>query len=270
MSYNSPYPPAQGQGYGQPPPNQGYGGQQQGYGGPPQGNYGQQGGYGGQSYGGQSYGGQYGGAPGGYGQPPQQGYGGPPQGQYGGQQGGYGGGYGQQQGGGDPQLRMWFDSVDVDRSGAISAIELKQALVNGDWSAFSDECIKMLLNLFDADRSGTIGFNEFSGLWNYIKEWQGVFRNFDRDRSGTIDANELQAALNQFGFNLPPNVVQNLERKYTGTIQPGRRGINFDAFVRCCVTCRHLDQAFKRADVQRSGYVNMSYAQFMEIAISAP
>lgn len=54
-----------------------------------------------------------------------------------------------------------------------------QALINGDWSPFSDETIKMLMNMFDVDRTATIGFQEFEGLWRYIKEWQGVFRTFD-------------------------------------------------------------------------------------------
>lgn len=55
--------------------------------------------------------------------------------------------------------------MDVDRSGAITVIELKQALMNGDFTPFADETIAMLLNMFDQDRSGTIGFNEFAGLW---------------------------------------------------------------------------------------------------------
>lgn len=124
----SPYPPAGGQGYGGP--SQGQYQQQQ---------FGQQYGAPQQSYGAPQYGG---GAQGGY----------APQGQYGGQQGGYG----QQQGGGYPpqgsqggygapqqtnqqQLQQWFNSVDLDRSGAITVQELKQALVNGDWTPFSDE-----------------------------------------------------------------------------------------------------------------------------------
>lgn len=44
----------------------------------------------------------------------------------------------------------------------------------------SSETVKMLMTIFDVDRSGTIGFNEFQGLWQYIKDWQQTFRNFDR------------------------------------------------------------------------------------------
>lgn len=35
------------------------------------------------------------------------------------------------------RLWNWFSSVDSDRSGSISASELQQALVNGDWSRAS-------------------------------------------------------------------------------------------------------------------------------------
>lgn len=55
---------------------------------------------------------------------------------------------------------------------------------------------------------------QFAGLWKYIKDWQNVFRHFDRDRSGSIDGRELQQALSQFGYNLSPQLLQLVERKY--------------------------------------------------------
>ncbi|GAA5904254.1 hypothetical protein JCM5296_007417 [Sporobolomyces johnsonii] len=147
----------------------------------------------------------------------QQSYAAPPppqQTQYG--AGGYSAGYQQQQypppgsqggygAGGDIQLRAWFDAVDVDRSGQISQIELKQAL---------------LMNIFDTDMSGSIGFQEFAGLWQYVKEWQQVFRNFDRDRSGTIEGHELANALQTFGYSLSPQLIQILHRKYSELAYP--------------------------------------------------
>lgn len=44
----------------------------------------------------------------------------------------------------DPQLRTWFSAVDRDNSGHISPIELQQALVNGDWTPFDLDTVKML------------------------------------------------------------------------------------------------------------------------------
>ncbi|KAG0152039.1 hypothetical protein CROQUDRAFT_650642 [Cronartium quercuum f. sp. fusiforme G11] len=177
----------------------------------------------------------------------------------------------------DPQLRTWFAAVDRDNSGNISPVELQQALVNGDWSPFDLDTVKMLMNIFDTDRSGTIGFEEFAGLWKYIKDWQGVFRHFDSDRSGTIAGPELRNALDQFGFRLPPHLLQLLERKYVmnkdqgvGSL-PSRNnregGITFDRFVRCCVVVKALTESFQRADTDQDGWLQLSYEQFMQMAL---
>ena len=45
--------------------------------------------------------------------------------------------------------------------------------------------------MFDADRSGTIDFNEFSALWQYVSDWSNTFRSYDLDNSGAIDKREL-------------------------------------------------------------------------------
>ena len=68
--------------------------------------------------------------------------------------------------GADPQLWQWFQSVDTDYSGSITAEELRRALVNGDWScelltprgpssdltrhfaAFDIDTVKMLMGIF--------------------------------------------------------------------------------------------------------------------------
>ncbi|KAF5322497.1 hypothetical protein D9619_002197 [Psilocybe cf. subviscida] len=185
-----------------------------------------------------SYGG-YGGGSGGYGAPPggpppgpPGGYGGspaphsaygsspPPPAGYGGAAPGYGGGFQAPGGramppGADPQLWQWFTTVDHDGSGAITAVELERALTNGDWTPFDLDTVKMLMSIFDTDRTGTIGFNEFAGLWKYVKDWQNVFRHFDRDRSGTIDGGELRDALGQFGYNLSPPLLDLVQKKYS-------------------------------------------------------
>ena len=90
--------------------------------------------------------GGYPGAPqqqGGYpGTAPQSGYGGAPppaQNNYSGT-----GGYGQQPAV-DPSVAQWFSAVDTDRSGQISAQELQRALVNGNWSHFSEEACRMMI-----------------------------------------------------------------------------------------------------------------------------
>jgi len=190
--------------------------------------------------------------------------------------------------GADPQLWNWFSAVDFDRSGAVSATELQQALVNGDWSPFDLDTVKLLMSIFDADRSGTIGFNEFVGLWQYIKDWQNVFRHFDADHSGSIEGPELANALRQFGYNLSPQIIQLVTSKYGAIPRPrqhgqahggaggfsqiegGSSGITFDRFVRACVVVKTLSEAFQRFDTDRDGWIQINYDQFMQTVLSLP
>ncbi|KXN87078.1 Peflin [Leucoagaricus sp. SymC.cos] len=241
-----------------------------------------------QGYNAGGYGGGYGAPPpaGGYGAPsPAGGYArGPPGGGYGGVgcDQGYGGGFAplnQAPGpppGADPQLWSWFTAVDTDRSGHITAEELQRALINGDWSPFDLDTVKLLMTLFDTDRSGTIGFNEFSGLWKYVKDWQNVFRHFDRDHSGSIDGPELQQALTQFGFNISPVLIQLVQKKYdikaSGQHLPGQAlpGISFDRFVRACVVVKQLTESFQNLDTDKDGWIQISYDQFMQTVLHLP
>ncbi|KAL4250411.1 Peflin/Sorcin Calcium-Binding [Abortiporus biennis] len=171
----------------------------------------------------------------------------------------------------NPQLYQWFTAVDTDRSGAISVQELQAALVNGNWTRFDLDTVKMLMNIFDTDRSGTIGFAEFAGLWKYIEDWQNVFRHFDRDRSGSIDGHELASALRSFGYNLSPSILSLVEQKYGPAVGYGAQsGITFDRFVRACVVVKQLSEAFQRADTDRDGWIQLNYEDFMRIVLSAP
>jgi Ca2+-binding EF-hand superfamily protein len=132
------------------------------------------------------------------------------------------------------------------------------------------------MTIFDTDRSGTIGFNEFSGLWKYIKDWQNVFKHFDRDRSGSIDGAELRDALAQFGFNLSPPLLDLVQKKYDiKANQAAARGIptvgiSFDRFVRACVVVKQLSEAFGRLDTDRDGWIQINYDQFMHTVLSLP
>lgn len=49
---------------------------------------------------------------------------------------------------------LWdlFQRVDTDRSGSISVHELQTALVNGDWSPFNIETVRMMVNIFDTGK----------------------------------------------------------------------------------------------------------------------
>lgn len=48
----------------------------------------------------------------------------------------------------DPSVYSWFVSVDTDRSGQITAMELQSALTNGNWSHFNPETCRLMIGAF--------------------------------------------------------------------------------------------------------------------------
>ncbi|KAJ7776045.1 hypothetical protein DFH07DRAFT_936980 [Mycena maculata] len=186
----------------------------------------------------------------------------------------------------NPRAQDAFSRVDKDRSGSISVEELQEALVNRDWTTFDPDTVKLLMNMFDTDRSGKIGFNEFHGLWKYIEDWQAIFKHFDQDNSGTINERELGGALAKFGFNLQPHSVKLVLHKYGTAAAPtpaaggfvvqqeGQGGlpltITFDHFIRACVSVKQASEAFQKLDTDRDGWVQINYEQFMGTVLSLP
>ena len=68
--------------------------------------------------------------------------------------------------------------------------------------------------IFDRDQSGTISFQEFQQLWQYIQQWKGAFDRYDSDRSGAIESHELHQAFAQMGFNVSPHFVNLVVTRY--------------------------------------------------------
>lgn len=226
--------PPSNQGYpgaGAPPPNQGYpGGRPQAAGG-------------------------YGGAP-----PPGQQYGGaPPPGQQ------YGGGYPPGQPSVDPQIQSWFNAVDQDRSGQIDYKELQRALVNGNWSNFSEEACRMMVDMFDRDKTGQINLQEFSSLFGYINQWKALFESIDRDRSGYIEHAELTQAFNQMGYRFTPTFIQNVLAKYDART----RRLTLDNFIVVCVNIKRLTDSFRTRDREMRGQAVLQYEDFIGLALGA-
>ncbi|KAM6427913.1 peflin isoform 1-T1 [Liasis olivaceus] len=209
-------------------------------------------------------GGMYGGgpAPGGpYGQPANP-YGAPQPGPY----GAGGSGAGHVPPGVDPEAFSWFHSVDADRSGYISTKELRQALVNSNWSAFSEDTCLMMMNMFDKSKSGRMDLYGFSALWRFIQQWRSLFQQFDRDHSGSINCNELHQALCQMGYNLSPQFSQLLLSRYSQ--KASNPGIQLDRFIQICTLLQSMTEAFREKDTGMTGSARISYEDFLMMSAS--
>lgn len=269
------------QGHGAPP-GQGY--PQQGHGAPP-GQYGhqQQAGYGGAAPPGGAYGG-HGGHPqqqGGY--APQQGYVGGHQGhpQQGHGHGGYSP-YGATQGPVGPPppsdtfnnawyadyykrvdqnqmhtLWLWFQQVDRDRSGSISASELATMKFPGQTGPLAGKPIgsvnaKKAISLFDKDKSQSVDFHEFAAFFQFSFQLQNAFYQGDRDRSGQLDEREVWNALDFAGFKVDYIAAQAYFKKMKGP-----RGMSIQQFVTLGFTMAEVKHQFIKYDKNKDGKLSL-------------
>ncbi|KAI0143632.1 EF-hand [Xylariaceae sp. FL1272] len=165
-----------------------------------------------------------------------------------------------QDGGADPTLLPLFRAVDKDGTGQLSERELSAALVNGDWSAFDPQTVRMMIRMFDSDRSGTIGFDEFCGLWSFLASWRTLFDRFDTDRSGNISLDEFTNALIAFRYRLSPSFIDLLFHTYD---KRGEGVMSFDLFVQACISLKRMTDVFKKYDDDRDGYITLSFEDFL-------
>ena len=61
----------------------------------------------------------------------------------------------------DASLFPLFKAVDEAGVGQLTERELGKALVNGDFTSFDLHTVKMMIRMFDADKDGSINFEEF-------------------------------------------------------------------------------------------------------------
>lgn len=160
----------------------------------------------------------------------------------------------------DPTLLPLFRAVDKNGSGQLTEKELSAALVNGDWTAFDPQTVRMMIRMFDADRSGNIGFEEFCGLWSFLASWRTLFDRFDTDRSGNISLEEFSNALVAFRYRLSPGFVELLFQTYD---KRGEGVMSFDLFVQACISLKRMTDVFKKYDDDRDGYITLSFEDFL-------
>jgi Ca2+-binding EF-hand superfamily protein len=122
-----------------------------------------------------------------------------------------------------------------------------------------------MIRMFDTDRSGTINFDEFCGLWGFLAAWRNLFDRFDVDRSGNISLREFEDALVAFGYRLSPQFVALLFSTYAKSHSRGRgdehereKVLSFDLFVQACISLKRMTDVFKKYDSDRDGYITLS------------
>jgi Ca2+-binding EF-hand superfamily protein len=139
-----------------------------------------------------------------------------------------------------------------------------------------------MIRMFKPDGSGTIGFEEFCGLWSFLASWRTLFDRFDTDRSGNISLDEFTNALTAFGYRLSPEFVRFLFAQYD---KHRSNQLSFDLFGQCitipgsgyyrlwatlthdtvqsCISLKRMTDVFKRYDDDRDGFIQLSFEDFL-------
>jgi peflin len=138
--------------------------------------------------------------------------------------------------------------------------------VNGKGQNFSDKACELMVAMFDLDRTGTIGVQEFEKLFAYINQWLNCFKAYDRDQSGAIEEPELMQALSQMGFRFSQQFVQFL---ISISDPKARKEISVDQFIVLCVKVQQFTEKFRQRDTQQSGNITIGYEDFLGIVLSS-
>ncbi len=160
------------------------------------------------------------------------------------------------------QFAMFFQAIDRDRSGSLTAQELMSIQFNMRNISFGTA--SCLLKMVDTDQSESVNFWEYAALHSFIMQAQNAFVQADFDRSGRISLNEITTALAGMGFALEPALVMQLVRKFDDT-KTGH--LAFDGFLALCAhlgLCKSLFEFNARGAPQ----IVLNFMQFSSLATS--
>lgn len=130
-------------------------------------------------------------------------------------------------------LRNLFESIDADKSGTITAQELRDAL-GKKGTVLGEEDAKRLLSMIDVDANGTIEYDEFLAATLSQHQLQkeenlrAAFKHFDTNGDGIISREELNNAIGSGGLDVSK---EEIDRVLAEVDKDGNGEIDYDEFV---------------------------------------
>ncbi|GAM17240.1 hypothetical protein SAMD00019534_004150, partial [Acytostelium subglobosum LB1] len=150
------------------------------------------------------------------------------------------------------EMNGWFISMDRDRSGTISNVELQYLVIGG--TPLGLDTATKLIRCFDINRNGQIDFYEYAALHAFVNHLYRCFVANDRNYSGTIDAREIHAALISAGFNLPFHTINLYFLRYSPIGHP----LLFTQYLNLCASVALARSLFEWNDPMRTGMVHLT------------
>ncbi|XP_057516282.1 uncharacterized protein LOC130797627 isoform X1 [Amaranthus tricolor] len=155
-------------------------------------------------------------------------------------------------------LKEWFDRVDSAHTGNITAPQLKSALAVGNLD-LPLSVVQQMIRMYDFDRNGTMSFEEFVALNQFLLRVQQAFSDFERGR-GFLVRDEVYEALVKLGFSLDSpafyTACESFDEKKDGKFR-------LDAFISLSIFLQSARNLFNSFDTTKQGRVTLDLNQFI-------
>ncbi|OVA00603.1 EF-hand domain [Macleaya cordata] len=155
-------------------------------------------------------------------------------------------------------LREWFERVDSDNTGSITAPQLKVAFAVGNLE-FSISVVQQMIRMYDFDRNGTMSFEEFVALNKFLIKVQQAFSDLERGR-GFLGTDDVYEALMKVGFSLDSpafyTVCESFDKNKSGRFR-------LDDFISLSIFLQSARNLFNSFDTAKQGRVTLDLNQFV-------
>lgn len=121
-----------------------------------------------------------------------------------------------------------------------------------------------MVNLFDKEGSGNIDFEKFSKLWEYIIQWQGVFKSYAEENPTCLSLPELQRALKNSNLEIASEQsLKAMVSRFSKTCK-----VNFDDFIHICILIQQIYRQFRRFNPNHNDMITIHKFDFLELVFS--
>ncbi|KAJ7967080.1 Calcium-dependent protein kinase SK5 [Quillaja saponaria] len=155
-------------------------------------------------------------------------------------------------------LREWFEQVDSEKTGSITALQLKRALAVGNLD-FPLSVVQQMIRMYDFDRNGMMSFEEFVALNRFLLKVQHAFSDLERGR-GFLLTDDVYEALVKIGFTLDSpafyTVCESFDQNKNGRFR-------LDDFISLCIFLQSARNLFNSFDTAKQGRVTLDLNQFV-------
>jgi len=157
------------------------------------------------------------------------------------------------------EITSWFQAIDKDRSGRISAQEIQSCTFGGIPLGF--DLAQKLVRVFDVRRTGQIDFYEYAAMHKFLALMQQAFFAGDLKRNGRLDAREIHIALGVGHMTISYPAIESLYNFYN----KDGYGCTFQDFLKMCTHIARAKSVFEWEDVGKTGTIAINFEKFLQM-----